>query len=129
MSSYIRLGFNPTTLGITSVGRPFMTSSKDHIGARIAIGEVTLLAGKEEAATLPDRIVEANQFVLIKPAAELKTKTLQTWVTVNPELLKLGQVAHTTIVGPGEEFFVTFKAAKRTDLNTLTHLFTLFQIY
>ena len=129
MSSLLHLGKQTSKLGISNadlVTGAFPTNSL--MGLRVRPGEAVLLGGKSDGELTS--IVEVNQLALIYPNVTIKPTKYQTLISVNPELLRYGTCSYSTIVEPGEgeNIFIQFKAARRTDLNELEYLLTLYQL-
>lgn len=129
MSALVHLGKQTSKLGISANDVATGTfPTQNLMGLRIRAGEAQLLGGKSEGELVS--VVEVNQTVLIFPNVTLNPTKYQTLISVNPELFRYGTCGYATIVEPGEgrNIFIQFKAARRTDLNELEYLLTLYQL-
>jgi len=129
MSALLHLGKQTSKLGISAsemVTGTFPTNSL--MGLRVRAGEATLLGGKQDGELAS--VIEVNQTALLFPNLTINPVKYQTLISVNPELLRYGTCSYATIVEPGEgkSIFIQFKAARRTDLNDLEYLLTLYQL-
>jgi len=130
MSSLIHLGKQTGKLGLKESEAHLVFPTNNLFGLRLLPGKALLIGGKSEGEVIEDGKIEVNQTVLIYPAATLQTVKYETFISINPELLRYGICGCASIIEPGEgeNIFVQFKAARRTDLNELKYLCTLYQI-
>lgn len=130
MNSVVKLGAQPAKLGLTAADKHNTETTNSLMGIRIKAGEVIIVGGKSDGEHITDGIVEANQQVIIYPAATLKPIKYQTFVSINPELLLHGMCSHATIIEPGrgEDIYIAFKAGRRTDLKSLQYLICVYMI-
>lgn len=130
MPALIKLGSQPNKLGITSLAREFITSTNDLMGLRMKHGKIVRVGGKEDGQAVEGQIIEANQQVLIYPAATISPVKYQVLVSINPALLKNGMFSHPHIIQPGEgeDIVVAYKAGRRTDLAEIDYMFNLYMV-
>lgn len=130
MSSMVKLGTPSRTgsyLGIPAGSHEHIIVSGDMMTIRLRAGNVQAIGGKRDGEILEDRVVEANQQVVIFSPVVLKPMRYHTFLSANPELFYKGLVCHPNIVEPGAttDILISFKANKRTDLNDFAYIFAL----
>ena len=85
----------------------------------------------KDGSPVVDKVVMANQTVLIEPAYEVSPSNYRTLVSWNPQLPRLGAVVSplTPVVRPGhKDVGLIVRASKKLDLSELDHIFELYQI-
>lgn len=130
MSSIIKLASNINKLGIKSSDQIELKSTPDLLGIRMGVGEIVAVGGKLDGTTLTDKVIEANQSVLIYPSLKVYPIKYHTIMSVNADLYKHGIVSHINLVEPGrgQDIFVQFRASHKIDLSELKTLVTLYMI-
>lgn len=130
MSAMVKLGNASRTgsyLGIPSTGKDEVMVTQDLMGIRLRAGRVEAVGGKSDGTTIEDKIVDANQQVLIYPPVALNPRQYHILLTCNPALLRYGMVSCPSLIDPKESdnVVIAFKAARKTDLNEFDHIFEL----
>ena len=132
MSSFVRLGPGKSggPLGIKSEGLEHTILTPNMRSIRFKAGDIIRVGGQLDGNLVEDGEVPANARVIVKPATKLSPRKYETVISFNPAILKHGSVSCPAIVGPdrGEEIFLHFHAARKTDLNEFDYIFELFMI-
>lgn len=136
MGSILKLAAQPAKLGLNSADKNYVEATNNLMGLRLSMGRVVLVGGKADGQELLSSsaegiVVEANQQVLIYPAATLNPIKYQTLISVNPVLLHTGMCSYASILEPGEgvdDLFIAYKAGRRTVLSDLKYLMCVYMI-
>lgn len=119
-------------LGLKSDSIGKVIPTKDNMGIRMRAGDVLVVAGKQDGTILSseNRVVEANQYVLISPEFIPAPYRYHVVITFNTALMEWGQVTCPSLIAPGhgDQIKIGFRASKKTDLNQFSHIFELYML-
>lgn len=111
-----------TYLGIPTSGKGMFKATKDSMGLQ---SQAKVLDFQDSVL---DTEIKLNQTVKLVPPVKLNSKRYTVLISFNPKLAELGTVNCPSIMAPGQDIFMTFKAGKNCDLKDLDYIFTYYMI-